>query len=136
MVFCATPPYDGLLNNYYKHPADYCFKLPDHLIMEEGALLEPLSYGVAAFQRSDVRLASEVLIMGGGLIGLATLIVGETIGASKVTVIDKKQDRLDIANSYGAQNVELNNNCNTAEAVQEHMGYTPDKVIDCACSSD
>ncbi|XP_017868649.1 PREDICTED: sorbitol dehydrogenase-like [Drosophila arizonae] len=45
MVFCATPPYDGNLTRYYKHAADFCFKLPDHVTMEEGALLEPLSVG-------------------------------------------------------------------------------------------
>ncbi|XP_017848969.1 uncharacterized protein LOC108604157 isoform X1 [Drosophila busckii] len=43
MVFCATPPYDGNLTRYYKHPAHFCYKLPDHVSMEEGALLEPLS---------------------------------------------------------------------------------------------
>ncbi|EDS38765.1 sorbitol dehydrogenase [Culex quinquefasciatus] len=30
MIFCATPPYDGNLTRYYTHPADFCYKLPDH----------------------------------------------------------------------------------------------------------
>ncbi|KAH3803648.1 hypothetical protein DPMN_131914 [Dreissena polymorpha] len=41
--FCATPPYDGNLARYYVHDADFCYKLPDHVSTEEGALLEPLS---------------------------------------------------------------------------------------------
>lgn len=45
MIFCATPPVDGNLTRYYPHAADFCFKLPDHMTMEEGALLEPLSVG-------------------------------------------------------------------------------------------
>jgi len=75
MVFCATPPYDGNLTRYYKHAADFCFKLPDHVTMEEGALLEPLSVGVHACKRAEVTLGSKVLILGAGPIGLVTLMV-------------------------------------------------------------
>lgn len=75
MIFCATPPYDGNLTRYYKHAANFCYKLPDHVTMEEGALLEPLSVGVHACRRAGVGLGSKVLILGAGPIGLVTLIV-------------------------------------------------------------
>lgn len=75
MIFCATPPYDGNLTRYYKHAANFCFKLPDHVTMEEGALLEPLSVGVHACRRAGIGLGSKVLILGAGPIGLVTLIV-------------------------------------------------------------
>ncbi|KAK8374802.1 hypothetical protein O3P69_015525 [Scylla paramamosain] len=44
--FCATPPVDGTLTRYYVHPADFCFKLPDSVSDEEGAMLEPLAVAV------------------------------------------------------------------------------------------
>lgn len=46
MKFCATPPYHGNLCRYYAQDADFCFKLPDNVSLEEGALMEPLSVGM------------------------------------------------------------------------------------------
>lgn len=43
IAFCSTPPVDGNLARYHAHAADFCFKLPDNISLEEGALLEPLS---------------------------------------------------------------------------------------------
>lgn len=41
--FFATPPVHGSLARYVDHPADFCFKLPDALSYEQGAMVEPLS---------------------------------------------------------------------------------------------
>ncbi|XP_043951332.1 sorbitol dehydrogenase isoform X2 [Drosophila biarmipes] len=118
MVFCATPPYDGNLTRYYKHPADFCFKLPDHVTMEEGALLEPLSVGVHACKRAEVTLGSKVLILGAGPIGLVTLM-----------------ERLDVAKELGATHTLLLKRDQTAEEtaelVRQKMGGQPDKAVDC-----
>lgn len=72
MKFCATPPYDGNLRHFYAHAADFCFKLPDHVTMEEGALLEPLSVGVHASRRAEISLGDCLLILGAGPIGLVS----------------------------------------------------------------
>lgn len=39
MKFAATPPYDGTLGRYYRVPAENAYKLPDHLTLEDGALV-------------------------------------------------------------------------------------------------
>ena len=36
------------LTRHYVHAADFCYKLPDHMSLEEGALMEPLAVGVHA----------------------------------------------------------------------------------------
>ena len=41
--FFATPPVHGSLARYVDHPADFCFKMPDALSYEQGAMVEPLS---------------------------------------------------------------------------------------------
>ena len=46
MEFAATPPFNGTLCRYYKVPADFCVKLPEHVSLEEGALVEPLAVAV------------------------------------------------------------------------------------------
>ncbi|XP_018339709.1 PREDICTED: sorbitol dehydrogenase-like [Trachymyrmex septentrionalis] len=102
VVFCATPPVHGNLRRFYKHAADFCFKLPDHVSLEEGALLEPLSVGVHACKRGEVGISSKVLILGAGPIGLVTLLVAKAMGAKKIVITDILQSRLNIAKKLGA----------------------------------
>lgn len=61
-------------------------RLPDHVSLEEGALLEPLSVGVYACKRAGIGIDSKVLIQGAGPIGLVTLLVAKAMGANKVVV--------------------------------------------------
>lgn len=136
MVFCATPPYDGNLTKFYAHSADFCFKLPDHVTMEEGALLEPLSVGVHACRRAGIGLGSEVLILGAGPIGLVTLLTAQSMGASKICITDLVQDRLNVAKKLGATHTLLID-LKTAELeniklIHQLLGSAPDKTIDCS----
>lgn len=136
MVFCATPPYDGNLTRYYAHAADFCFKLPDHVTMEEGALLEPLSVGVHACRRADVGLGSNVLILGAGPIGLCTLLAAKAMGAGRIMVTDLVQSRLDVAKEIGATHTLLvqptASEKDNVETVHKLLGVQPNKTIDCS----
>lgn len=102
VVFMATPPYDGSLSNYYLHPADFCYKLPDHVSYDEGAMCEPLSVGVHAVSRAKVSVGQTVLITGAGPIGLMCLMAAKAAGAGTTIISDIKQERLDVAKKLGA----------------------------------
>ncbi|KAF2893448.1 hypothetical protein ILUMI_12733 [Ignelater luminosus] len=102
MRFCATPPIDGNLARYYVHDADFCFKLPSHVSVEEGALLEPLSCGVRACKRGGVTIGSTVLILGAGPIGLTSLLAAKAFGASRIVIADFNESRLELAERFGA----------------------------------
>jgi len=47
MKFFATPPYHGSLARSVVHPADFCFKLPDNVSLEEvsGAIVVVVAVG-------------------------------------------------------------------------------------------
>lgn len=107
MAFCATPPFHGNLVRYYKHAADFCYKLPDHVSMEEGALLEPLSVGVHACRRGGLSAGDTVLVLGAGPIGLLIMLTAKAMGASKVLITDILQSRLDFAKKLGADHTVL-----------------------------
>uniref|UniRef100_A0A146L8Y1 Sorbitol dehydrogenase n=2 Tax=Lygus hesperus TaxID=30085 RepID=A0A146L8Y1_LYGHE len=135
MIFCATPPVHGNLSRYYCHAADFCFKLPDHVSLEEGALLEPLSVGVHACRRAGVTLGSKVLVLGAGPIGLVSTLAAKAMGASTVVIIDLLEDRLTLAKSCGAD-VTLKitreeSPAAVAKRVEEALGEKPDKTLDC-----
>ncbi|XP_069695339.1 sorbitol dehydrogenase-like [Periplaneta americana] len=136
IVFCATPPVHGNLSRYYVHAADFCYKLPDHVSLEEGALLEPLSVGVHACRRGGVELGSTVLITGAGPIGLVTLITAKAMGAAKVLITDIVDHRLGVAKQMGADYTYLSkigeDEQQTVKTVHSLLGEAPDVTIDCS----
>lgn len=96
----ATPPIDGTLCNYYKHAADFCFKLPDHVSLEEGALIEPLSVGIHAARRANITAGDRVIIFGAGPVGLLCAAAAKAAGAGHVTITDLVPSRLEFAKTY------------------------------------
>ena len=102
MQFAATPPYDGTLATFYTLPEDFCYRLPEHVTMEEGALIEPLSVAVHCAKLADLTFGDSVLVMGAGPIGLLCCAVSRAFGASNVTVVDINADRLKFAQNYAA----------------------------------
>ena len=93
----SVPPVSGSLRRYITHPAVWCHKLPDSMSFEDGALLEPLSVGLAAIERSGLKLGSSVIICGAGPIGLITLLCAKAAGAEPILISDINQDRLNFA---------------------------------------
>jgi D-xylulose reductase len=69
-IFAATPPWDGTLAKYYTVANDYCYKIPDHMDMEEAALVEPVSVAVQICKVADLRANQTVVVFGAGPIGV------------------------------------------------------------------
>ena len=44
----------------------FYFRLPDHVTLDEGAMLEPLAVAVYGWERGGVTLGSTVLVCGAG----------------------------------------------------------------------
>ncbi|XP_065057963.1 sorbitol dehydrogenase-like [Rhopilema esculentum] len=133
MKFCATPPYDGTLCRYYVHAADFCYKLPDHVSFEEGALLEPLSVAVHACRRAGVSNGDHVLVCGAGPIGLVNLLTAKACGASRVAITDLDENRLKMAKSLGADavfKVDISDGKAMAEKITKEFGFA-DRTIEC-----
>ncbi|XP_068611488.1 sorbitol dehydrogenase-like [Brachionichthys hirsutus] len=132
---CATPPEDGTLCRYYKHSANFCYKLPDSVTFEEGALIEPLSVGIHACRRAGVTLGSTVLICGAGPIGLLCLLVAKAMGASQILISDLLPERLSVAKDLGADfQLEVKKDAGPqqlAQTVEDMMGDKPHISIEC-----
>jgi len=129
--FLATPPYDGSLARYIAHDADFCYKLPDHVSFEEGALLEPLSVGIYAAERGRISAGQTVLVQGAGPIGLTAVLAAKAFGATTIIVSDIKEDRLAVAKTIGADFTVLSNDPNFVKVVTSHKGLV-DVAIDCS----
>jgi L-iditol 2-dehydrogenase len=105
VIFFATPPVDGVFQEYVAHEADLCFKIPDKMNTMEAALIEPLAVGFHAAQTGGAHLGQTVLITGSGCIGLVSMMAAKALGVSRVFVSDVVNKRLDKAKSLGAAEV-------------------------------
>lgn len=105
VVFFATPPVDGVFQEYVAHEADLCFKMPDNVSTLEGALIEPLAVGFHAAIQGDAHLGQRAVVMGAGCIGLVSMMALKARGVSEVYVVDIMEKRLDKALELGATGV-------------------------------
>lgn len=135
VIFFATPPVQGALQNYVTHPADMCFLLPENVTTEEGALVEPLCVGIHACKQGNVGLGKTVVILGAGCIGLVSLLAAKAAGASKVILVDLFEKRLEYAEKLGADGT-INAKTEDVIAEVERMlkGDGADVVIETAGS--
>lgn len=103
--FFATPPVDGVFQEYAVHEAALCFKLPDNVSTMEGALIEPLAVGFHAANQGGAHVGQTAVVMGAGCIGLVSMMALKAMGVSRVYVADIMQKRLDKAVELGADGV-------------------------------
>ncbi|CAN6481144.1 unnamed protein product [Victoria cruziana] len=134
--FLATPPYHGGLANQIVHPADLCFKIPDNVSLEEGAMIEPLSVSFHACLRAVAGPDTDVLIVGAGPLGLMTLITARAFGCPKIVMVDVDGERLAFAESLGADkcvkvSVDMKDMAEEVAEIQKAMGGPIDITFEC-----
>lgn len=133
VVFFATPPVDGVFQEYVAHEADLCFKLPDNVSTLEGALIEPLAVGFHAAIQGDAHLGQKAVVMGAGCIGLVSMMALKARGVSEVYVVDIMEKRLEKALELGATGVINGSKEDVLERVKELTNGTGmDLVIETA----
>lgn len=137
MKFFATPPVHGSLANQVVHPAHLCYKLPDELSLEEGAMCEPLSVGVHACRRACIGPETRVLVMGAGPLGLVTMLAARAFGSPRIIVADVDESRLSVAKELGADEIlkvssNIQDVADEIEKIKEAMGDGVDVSFDCA----
>lgn len=135
MVFAATPPYHGTLTGLWSAPADFCYKLPDNVSLQEGALIEPLAVAVHIVKQASILPGQSVVVMGAGPVGLLVAAVARAYGASKVVSVDIVQSKLDFARDFASTHTYLSQRISpeeNAKAILELAGLPKgaDAVID------
>jgi len=78
------------------------YRLPDNLTYEQAALIEAVSVGIHAVNLTPVVLGDVAVVVGAGMIGLATIQAVKHAGASRVIALDPDDGRLELARKLGA----------------------------------
>ena len=102
VVFFATPPVDGVFQEYVAHEADLCFKLPENVSTLEGALIEPLAVGFHAARQGGAQAGQTAVVTGSGCIGLVSMMALKAMGVNRVYMVDVMEKRLEKALELGA----------------------------------
>jgi L-iditol 2-dehydrogenase len=97
----SFPHFQGTLQERVNHPAKWCYRLPDDMSLDIGALLEPLGVALHAFRRSQMPKDATILIFGAGAVGLLCAAVAMVRGAGKVVIADIDAGRLEFAVKNG-----------------------------------
>jgi (R,R)-butanediol dehydrogenase / meso-butanediol dehydrogenase / diacetyl reductase len=96
---------DGGFAEYAIVNAQMVHKLPDHVSLEEGALVEPTAVCLHAIKLSDLKAGQTVIVYGAGPIGLLTIIAAKAAGAAEIIAVDISKERLEKALEVGASTV-------------------------------
>jgi 2-desacetyl-2-hydroxyethyl bacteriochlorophyllide A dehydrogenase len=89
---------------YASAPVANCVVLPEHVRLEDAALIEPLSCAVRGYDVLKSNLGAHVLIYGSGTMGLMMLELAKRTGAASVDVVDINEERLQTARALGCSN--------------------------------
>lgn len=114
---------DGAFAEYVAVPAANCYRMPDEMTWEQGALVEPVSCAVHGVRRVGVEAGERFLVVGAGTMGLIMQQLLQRAGA-EVTVVDRNTARLGRATELGARAV--------AGDVAELDGERFDAAADCS----
>lgn len=125
----------GAFAEYVMFPERHLNKIPDHMTLESAALVEPTSIVYAGLLKRPVYEWETIILVGTGPIGLAGVPIAKAMGAERVIMVGRRDEKLAVATKLGATHVVNMSKVNAAQAVAEitdgHMG---DLVIDCSGS--
>ena len=91
--FIGLSGWGGGMSEYTCAPADYIKKLPDDMPLEIGALIEPLAVAWHAVASSPYKEGDDVLVLGGGPIGLSVILTLLAKGCKNIIVAEVSTEK-------------------------------------------
>lgn len=117
---------DGGFAEYCVVPETQLFPIPDHMDLMEAALIEPLACALNGINRVSISLGDDVMILGGGPMGLLMTQLAYMKGAGRVLLCEKLEGRRQLGKELGADLV-----IDSFDKTEEALGGKPDVVIEC-----
>jgi len=127
---------EGCLSEYIVMPETSCFKIPGTMSYDQAAISEPLSIGLYAVRQSIPMQGASVGILGFGPIGMSVMLPAMAMGAGKVAVTDKIDERLQIAEKSGAGLVANPDREDVVKKISGEIPHLLDVVFECCGQQD
>ncbi|KAG7854693.1 hypothetical protein KL919_004975 [Ogataea angusta] len=103
LSFCGLGGASGGFAEYVVYGEDHMVKLPDSIPDDIGALIEPIAVSWHAVERARFQPGQTALVLGGGPIGLATILALHGHQAGKIVCSEPALIRRQFAQELGAE---------------------------------
>ncbi len=118
---------NGAFQEKWNVPANTIHVLPEGVDLSHAALIEPLAVACHDVERGKVKSGEDVLVIGGGPIGLLVAIVARNAGGN-VTISEISDSRLAYAEKLGFKTINPKN-VDAAQAINEATGGKGAEVV-------
>jgi len=93
---------NGAMTEYITMPEKHCFLMPAGMNFATGSLAEPFAVSYSAVKKAGDLAGKNVLVVGGGTIGLLALMAAGLQNPGKLALSDLSDSRLAVAKKLGA----------------------------------
>ena len=114
--------WEGAFADYMLMPERHLYHVPNNISMKEAALIEPSCIALAGIKKLHIGPGKTVLVIGTGAIGLAAVALAKYFGADKVILSGRKDRKLEIGRSVGADVCINTTKTSMEEAVHAETG--------------
>lgn len=125
---------DGGFAEYVCAEAKRVFRVSEDIPNKVAILTEPLAVGFHACSRAELEPGEDVLIIGGGPIGIMCGVSARHFGASKVVIAELNPERLELLQSLGFETINSGEEDLVAAADRITKGKGFDKVLEASGS--
>jgi len=94
---------EGSLSEFIVMPENSCYKIPENLTADHGAISEPLAIGVYSVKKAGPVRGMNTAILGFGPIGMSVMLAAKAENAGRIFVTDKIDERLSLASEEKAE---------------------------------
>lgn len=123
---------DGGLAQYVVGRADRLIEIPSHVDLRHAALAEPLAVAVRALRAAGGVAGRDVVVVGGGTVGLLVVQAALAQGAAGVACVEPSASKRAMIEKWGARAVWADSSIRRAELIREVMSDGPDVVVESA----
>jgi len=128
-VSCEEYRQNGAFAEFVSVPERILYRLPEGLLFEHAALVEPFTIALHAIRRLQPTLNDTVVVAGAGMIGLALVQALSGAGCGRLIAIDIADERLATAAKFGATHTFNSSRENVVESI---LNLTQGKGADIA----
>ena len=106
--------------------------IPEGISFEVAAMVEPLATGLMLIRDAQLDIGDNLVVIGGGPIGLGTVLWARFFGARRIVMSEMVAHRLSLAETMGATDtVDARKSADVNAEVHALLGQAPDAVIEC-----
>jgi L-iditol 2-dehydrogenase len=128
-VSCGDYRRAGAFAEFVAVPERIVYRLPDAVLFEHAALIEPVSVAVHAVSITPLGANDQVAVIGSGMIGLLVIQALRHAGCKQIIAVDVDDDRLALAKKLGAS---VTINGKTGDAAAKILDATDGRGADAA----